>query len=134
MIHRSPQVKLPFQKNDPPSAIQLAQRTLEKGIYFKGIFWPLEQDVSHRSDVRDEKLCQVFHLDFFKQNSQRRGNAFLLSAAKTGQARMLIKLQISCLLAADKSSVCFQATSDYFKPSAITYKGGAAKKGARMNI
>lgn len=64
----------------------------------------MEQDVSHRSDVRDEKLCLVFHLDFFlKQNSQRRGNTFLLSATKTGQARMLIKLQISCLLAADRA-------------------------------
>lgn len=65
------------QTNDPQSAIQLAQRTLERGM-----FGGLAQDVSNTTDLRDEKLSQVLHLNFFKQNSEMKGNTFPLFATK----------------------------------------------------
>lgn len=46
---------------------------------------------------------------------------------------MLIKLQISCVLAADRA-LCATKQLRYFKSSVITYNGGAAKKDAFMNI
>lgn len=82
----------------------IQQYGLPKEPLKEGFFQSLEQDISNSTGVRNEKLSQVLHLNFFKQNSQVKGNTFLLLfPQRTGQARMLIKLQISCLLAADRA-------------------------------
>lgn len=90
----------------PQSAKQLARRTLaEEG------FWGLEQDISNRTDVRDKELPQVLYLNFSNKSHKWREILSHFLPQRTGQARMLIKLQISCRLAAD-SFVGFQATPD----------------------